>query len=71
MIWTFNWTKKITRSQKTNPGFKKKIPPFSVMALDSSKVIAHIFNTSKVKKTKIHMGLGWFFFVWKKKKLEF
>jgi hypothetical protein len=32
MIWTFNSTKKITRSQKTNPEFKKQIPRFSVIA---------------------------------------
>jgi hypothetical protein len=32
MIWTFNSSKKITRSQKTNPGFKKQIPLFSVIA---------------------------------------
>jgi hypothetical protein len=32
MIWTFISTKKITRSQKTNPGFKKQIPLFSVIA---------------------------------------
>jgi hypothetical protein len=30
--WTFNSTKKITRSQKTNPEFKKQIPCFSVIA---------------------------------------
>jgi hypothetical protein len=32
MIWTFNSTKKITRSQKTIPEFKKQIPRFSVIA---------------------------------------
>jgi hypothetical protein len=32
MIWTFNSTKKNTRSQKTNPEFKKQIPCFSVIA---------------------------------------
>jgi hypothetical protein len=32
MIWTFNSTKKITKSQKTNPEFKKQIPRFSVIA---------------------------------------
>jgi hypothetical protein len=32
MNWTFNSTKKITRSQKTNPEFKKQIPCFSVIA---------------------------------------
>jgi hypothetical protein len=32
MIWTFISTKKITRSQKTNPGFKNQIHFFSVIA---------------------------------------
>jgi hypothetical protein len=43
MIWTFNSTKKITRSQKTNPEFKKQIPCFSV--------IAHILRSKESKKS--------------------
>jgi hypothetical protein len=43
MIWTFNSTKKITRSQKTNPEFKKQIPCFSVIAHMQIQLITNIF----------------------------
>jgi hypothetical protein len=50
MIWTFISTKKITRSQKTNLGFKKQIHLFSV--------IAHIDNE---KSSMLYQKLNFFF----------
>jgi hypothetical protein len=53
MIWTFNSTKKITRSQKTNPEFKKQIPRFSVIAHISFPADPWLTCSEEVTKKKL------------------